>query len=228
MAWLVGVELSRDMTRDAYQRVGQIYQADVKLVGDMTTLNARLARPQGSSEDVIQVFTLETRPSHILLTLPDGTEFGYLRDNMTKALEPLLRGESLEFEGIAMLWRLRDRINKASRSIDALVHVNINIYGPRSMATSVGKELSSHKVWLQKPDHFKRQLSYDNPQMLRFPDLDHSLLFEPAHDEVISSRTVHKEDRLAQMVSEVYGSLQRANELGSVSGDRRLRTALLQ
>lgn len=194
----------------------------------MSVINAKLAPAEGLSGDSIQKFTLKSRPSHILLSLPDGTNFGYLRDNLTKALAPLLGEQGLDLEAVAMTWRLRERIGKADKSAEAIVQVNINVYGPRDKAESVGDGLSTHKQWLQKPDYFKSQFPYENPHLIQFPGFEPALQHEQVRKEAAPQAPRAHEDRLHQIVSEVHERLQRANDLGLVTGDRRLKTELLR
>jgi hypothetical protein len=178
----------------------------------------------------MQKFTLQAKSDHILLSFPDGTQFGYLRDNMTEALKAHLTSEDLSFEAVASTANLRARIAKVEKQGDAIVHVNINIYGPRAQAKIVGGELSSKKVWLQKPDYYKRQYPYENPHLIRFPDLEQTVSEQIVQDvqapePVLPQPTVNT---VKQVVSEVHRSLHRADDLDREDGDERLRTPLLE
>ncbi|KAH8911517.1 hypothetical protein BR93DRAFT_873391 [Coniochaeta sp. PMI_546] len=177
----------------------------------------------------MQKFTLQAKSDHILLSFHDGTQFGYLRDNLTEALKPHLTSEDLSFEAVASAANLRARIAKVEKQGDAIVHVDINVYGPRVRAKAVGEDLSSRKVWLQKPDYYKRQYPYENPHLIRFPDLEQTISEQIVQDvqaaePVIPQATVNT---VQQVVSEVHRSLHRAADLDREDGDERLRTPLL-
>lgn len=194
----------------------------------MSVLSAKLAPAEGSATEPIQKFNLETRPNHIMLTFPGGNDLGFLKEHLTKALEGLLRQSDLELEGVAMAWRLRERIGKADKGRDAIVNVNINVYGPRPKAAEVGDDLSRHKVWLQRPDDIRPQIPYHNPHFLHFADLEETPFIEQVRNEVAVTQPRATEERLEQLVSEVHDNLQRAHGLGRVRGDRRLKTDLLE
>ena len=178
----------------------------------------------------MQRFTLQAKPDHILLSFQDGTQFGYLRDNMTDALKPHLNSDDLSFEAVASSQHLRARIAKAEKQADAIVHVDINIYGPRERAKAVGDKLSDKKVWLQKPDYYKRQYSYENPHLIRFPDLEDTVLEDIAQEvqpsEPVAPRPVI--NTVEDLVTEVHRELHRADDLDREDGDERLRTQLLE
>jgi len=178
----------------------------------------------------MQMFTLQAKLDHILLSFQNGTQFGYLRDNMTDALKPHLTSEDLVFEAVASSENLRARIAKAEKQADAIVNVDINIYGPRERAKAIGEELSDKKVWLQKPDYYKREFSYENPHLIRFPDLEHTVL-EDIVQEVQSSEPVPPQPVIStveEMITGVYRELHRADDLDREDGDQRLKTQLLE
>ena len=117
---------------------------DVKLQVQVPQLLSNLSEDASTSH--MQMFTLQAKSDHILLSCHDGTPFGYLRDNMTEALKPHLALEDLSFEAVASTTNLRARLAKFEKQGDAIVHVDINIYGPRERAKDVGEGLSNRKV----------------------------------------------------------------------------------
>ncbi|KAJ9139227.1 DNA repair and recombination protein rad5c [Coniochaeta hoffmannii] len=205
---------------------GMVHKVDVKVQGQASQLLPQLARAEGH---FMQMFTLQAKLDHILLSFQNGTQFGYLRDNMTDALKPHLTSEDLVFEAVASSENLRARIAKAEKQADAIVNVDINIYGPRERAKAIGEELSDKKVWLQKPDYYKREFSYENPHLIRFPDLEHTVL-EDIVQEVQSSEPVPPQPVIStveEMITGVYRELHRADDLDREDGDQRLKTQLL-
>lgn len=186
----------------------------------------------GSKSDHVQKFALASKTAHITLILPDESQFGFLRDNMTKALEPLLRqSPTIEVEAIGVTAQLCEQISRATKPDEALVHVNINIYGPRSQRDKIGEALSNQKLWLQRPD-FKSQFPYSqdtNPHVITFPKLEGQRVEEEVRKEVAAaSKPRVNEERLRNLVQEVHDSLSRANELDNELGDTRLKTELLK
>lgn len=179
----------------------------------------------------MQKFTLQAKSDHILLSFQDGTQFGYLRDNMTEALKPHLALEDVSFEAIASTANLRARLARGEKQGDAIVHVDINIYGPRERAKTIGEELSSRKAWLQKPDFYKTRYPYENPHLIRFPDMEETVQVEEIVQEVHAPEPVlphATQDRVQRVVSEVQSGLHRADELDREDGDQRLKTQLLE
>ena len=213
---------------------GMLYRQDVKLVSqNETSMDAKLKElAHGKPAGYIQKFKLNPNSVHILLSLPDGTQFGFLRDNMTKALEPLLeQGSSVQFEAVESTAELSQQIGRASKPDEALVHVNINVYGPPDRATEIGDLLSEHKLYLQNPDQdqYRSQYPYQNPQKL-FPELEGRTTAEVLKTDVAgpaASRPRAEEERLRELVNEVQNCLTRANELQNAEGDRRLTRELL-
>jgi SWI/SNF-related matrix-associated actin-dependent regulator of chromatin subfamily A3 len=208
----------------------QLHNADVKVAGDMTKLDEKLAPTQMTTR--YHRFKLKDSGDHIQLTFPDGTELGILRANLLKGLSSLLGSSSIHIEAVANTDAIRDTINRATKATDALVRVNINIYGPPHRADDIGSQLSDNKLWLQKPEQPIAHVEYKNPHILEFEDLDTSLI-EQTINTVESgggSRPVPRteEEHLRQTVAEVYSSTRRQDELTQRSASERIRTPMLE
>jgi hypothetical protein len=175
------------------------------------------------------MFNLSSRPEHILLSFPDGLQFAYLRTNMTKPLAVLLENKALEFETFASKDHIEQTISKASRVQDAVILVNINIYGPPEEAVNLGEFLSSNSLWLQRPQFLTKAYTYDNPHHAKFPEIDLELAVEQQVDkQVPETESATKEHRLRAMVNEVHSGLHRAKELEMMQGSQNTRTDLLE
>ncbi|KAK0710005.1 SNF2 family N-terminal domain-containing protein [Lasiosphaeria miniovina] len=210
---------------------GMLYKHDVKLVSkNMHSLAMKLTQLAQNDPSHVQKFTLTSKPVHILLSLPDGTEFGFLRHNMTEALESLLcESPAVQLEALGLTSHLCQQMSHATKPDEALVQVNINIYGPPGRANDIGETLSNQKLWLQKPDHLKANLPYHNPHTLAFPELQGELEEEDiTRITSATTRPVVEEERLRNLVTSVHNSLSRANELEDEAGDQRLKTKLLK
>ncbi|KAK7750833.1 hypothetical protein SLS62_007232 [Diatrype stigma] len=206
-----------------------IYQVDVKLSEqNMPELSSRLWNSQARdfSNRQFQIFTVKSKSDHVVLLFRDGVTFGILRDNMFKALSPMLQREkSLVFEGVAITHLVCDRLAKVNKSSDRIVQVDLNVYGLREDAKRIGNEFSSKKIWLQRPD--RARLPYENPHVITFPGMEHSISIQEVQANSGAKNLQAEEERVQQIVSEVQNSLQRANELETTTGDRRLKTQLL-
>ncbi|KAF7554933.1 hypothetical protein G7Z17_g2554 [Cylindrodendrum hubeiense] len=215
---------------DSSHRVcyGMIHGEDVKLSGDMTNLLTQLnPSTQSLRSDNVQTFRLRPNVDHILLLLPNGTAFGHLRDKLTKALTPLLKLDYLDFEAVALSQGVCGRISKMDKSGDAIVQVDINIYGPSDQGIIIGNILTEDKLWFQRPDYYKNEFPYENPHVIRFPELEGSMEFEEIRKGNINP-TGRTDVNVLQLVSEIQASTHRADGLDRVTGDRRLQTNLLE
>ncbi|KAF2973070.1 hypothetical protein GQX73_g632 [Xylaria multiplex] len=210
---------------------GMIYQVEVKLSeNNMPKLNSKLQlEAQITAAERILTFTVERKVDHLIITFSDGVTLGILSDSMFESLGSIMERESAFFlEGVAPLNLLRERIGKINKSSDRKIRIDINVYGSRDTRTKIGEELSLKKVWLQKPDNYKTNFPYDNPHVVKFPEINHvsagaNDMRRPPDEE----GQLAKQDRIQKIVSDVYVSLQRAGELETTSGDRRLQTDLL-
>ncbi|EMR66184.1 putative dna repair and recombination protein rad5c protein [Eutypa lata UCREL1] len=211
---------------------GMIYQVDVKLSEqNMPELSSKLRDSQAGDHpsQSIQTFTVEPKTDHMVLSFQDGAPFGILRDNLFKSLSPVLQREkALLLEGVAITHVICDRIGKINKSSDRVIQVDINVYGRRQDGKRIGDELASKKIWLQRPD--KARLPYENPHVINFPGIEQaSVSINDVQANSGANRPeLEGEERVQQFVSEVHDSLQRANELETTTGDRRLKTGLLE
>ncbi|KAK0707849.1 SNF2 family N-terminal domain-containing protein [Lasiosphaeris hirsuta] len=211
---------------------GMLYSKDAVLRNkNMVAVSQMLMELAGGVSEHIQKFslTLSSTPN-IVLSLPNETAFGFLRDDMTKALGHLLRANSeYELEAFSATTRLREQLTLATKPNEAIVQVSINIYGPPDQAEEIGNKLSDAKLWLQRPDYYKRQYEYINPQFIHFPDVDDQLRQEEVRKEVsVKSKPRAEEERIRKLVQEVHDRLGRAADLGSMEGDQRLKNPLLE
>ncbi|KAM7190801.1 SNF2 family N-terminal domain containing protein [Naviculisporaceae sp. PSN 640] len=222
------------MADDGTEKVcyGMIYRQDVKLVSpQMSNFMHTLETLAGSRPDHIQRFKVTNTAVHILLTLPDETKFGYLREVMTKALEPLLQKRpTIQIEAVGNTNQLCEQISRAMKPDEALVQVNINIYGPPSQRDEVGKILSTHKLWLQRPDNHKVQFPYSqesNPHMITFPELQGQVIEEEVRKELsTASKPRAEKQRLEKLIQDIQHST-RDRESALENEDQKLETELL-
>ncbi|GKT95985.1 heterokaryon incompatibility protein [Colletotrichum tofieldiae] len=215
---------------------GMLYNVDVKLIGDMGVIDTKIRDTHQNEsmhapgQTVYQRFTLSDQQEHVLLTFrddADATEFGYLRSGPGKTLAKLLGRDNLEFEPIAQTIALRETIGRAKKPVEAMVKVDINVYGPRSKARETGETLSEGKLWLQMSDHARRTFPYDNPHMLQIKNAEH-MSAEVARE--VNSRAPAgrqpREEKLRLMMMEVYDSIQNKRQLRREDGVKGLKHEL--
>ncbi|RYP37143.1 hypothetical protein DL767_003097 [Monosporascus sp. MG133] len=207
---------------------GMLHNVDVKLVGEMQTIDGRL----GKSEAGYERFKLDERQDHILLCFDDdGKDFGYLRSGVGRTLAPLLAKSYVEFEPIVRTSNLKETIGRAKTPAEAMVKVDINVYGPRRAAAEVGDDLSGGKLWLQKSDHARHGVVYDNPHFL--PIKYNGVQVQPVQsvNQVANKGVAGKksrEEQLRQMVEEVYHSVDSTRHLDMVEGGDMVAQKLLK
>ncbi|KAL6922291.1 hypothetical protein FSST1_006317 [Fusarium sambucinum] len=208
---------------------GMLHNVEVKLVpDDMSSLDDRLK----TGESAYQYFTPTEYQKQVMLCFPDDEKkhFGHLSSAAGQALMPLITRPRVDVEPLALKADLREIIHRANKSTDARVKVDINIYGPRSGATSVGEVLSNGKLWLQRSIHGKDGTEYDNPHFLSITVAEGHNGMVP--NEVVASNGPNKkktrEDQLRKMVEEVYNAVDNTRELELVEGGDRVTRQLLR
>jgi SWI/SNF-related matrix-associated actin-dependent regulator of chromatin subfamily A3 len=190
----------------------------------MADLDGRLKSSEASPISGHTILTITKLDGQFFVTFGDGAVLGEVNASLDKALTSISEQEyTLDFEVFAPVRAIRETITKATKEKDAIVRVQISVYGPRSFADGVGQELSRQKVYLQSPDYVRPGTDYDNPHVLK---LQTSLPLNPTFaDETATGKVA--DDDLKKTISNVYSSLTRDQNLRSLEGDERLRTPLL-
>ncbi|RYO92417.1 hypothetical protein DL762_001697 [Monosporascus cannonballus] len=207
---------------------GMLHNVDVKLVGEMQTIDGKL----GKSSAGYERFKLNKQEDHILLCFhDDGKDFGYLRSSVGRTLAPLLAKSDVEFEPIVPTSNLKETIGRAKTPAEAMVKVDINVYGPRHAAAEVGDDLSGGKLWLQKSDHARHGVAYDNPHFLPIKFSGVQVQSVRSVNQVANKGVAGKrarEEELRKMVEEVYNSVDSARHLDMVEGGDMVARKLLK
>lgn len=161
------------------------------------------------------------------IVFDDETVIGTVNAQLDKALKNIEEQQySLEFDVFAPIDLLKDTIGRASKGKEAIVRVQITIYGPPSAAHGVGKELCSHKLYLQRADYVKEGTVYENPHVLKLASFQE----EPKQITIVSEE-IQPEKPTAQVlkstITDVFSSLTRSHDLRGVEADECLTTPLL-
>lgn len=173
------------------------------------------------------IFGVRKDIDKMTLTFADGTDFGILNEHASKILGKLIDQSRVDLDCLAPTLTLRETIEKASKAKDAVVRVDINVYGASSNRQDVGRYLSDNKLYLQRPDQVRPGLEYDNPHILHFSDMA-AETFEYAPEPCVNDKPTSKStEAFRQTISDVYSSLQRGSRLNCMEGDARVKTDLL-
>lgn len=194
----------------------------------MLEVESKLKADNGSSANDYCTFNVEKSSDQVVLKFHDNTDFGILNTHTSKALEGLIDRPSIQFDALAPMLTIRETIGRSTKASDAVLRVNINVYGPKEAAKDVGSLLSAYKVYLQRPDIQRMGALYDNPHLLKFsdmqmPSLEDQVEATPTH----ASTSDNAECIRKTTISNLYASLTRGTKLNRVEGDRRLKTQLL-
>ncbi|KAF2181727.1 hypothetical protein K469DRAFT_691814 [Zopfia rhizophila CBS 207.26] len=209
---------------------GMIYRAAVRLQGIMADLDEKLSLGDNCHAAGHYALKIVEQNDHIFVKFADGVVLGELNSQLAKALEKIIRRELVDFEVLAHIRTVRETIGKAGKAKDAIIRVNINVYGPRNIAKQVGGELSKSKIYLQKPDYQRKGVAYDNPHVLKLSTTHvarvdaMSHVAEPAKEKLTEA---DKEEQFKKIIGNVYTSLKRSHRLHGLEGDGRLKTPLL-
>ncbi|PVH69330.1 hypothetical protein DL98DRAFT_554481 [Cadophora sp. DSE1049] len=172
-------------------------------------------------------FDLHKYPENIVLRFQDGTDFALLNSHTSTGISPLTDSTFIQLDALVSLQSIRETLGRASESSDATVRVEINVYGPLSHLKYVGDQLSSNKVFLQRPDRPRPGSQYQNPHLLSFADFEAPSLEHNAFDDSSSVLTSNDQKVFQETITNVYASLTRGKNLDRMEGDRRLTARLL-
>jgi SWI/SNF-related matrix-associated actin-dependent regulator of chromatin subfamily A3 len=157
----------------------------------------------------------------------DGTVVGDINAQLEKALVSITeQGYQLDYEVFAPIRAIQETLGRAGKEKEAIVRMQINVYGPRSIAHDIGKELSNQRIYLQGPGYIRDGTPYENPHVLTLTGFqcsttDIAMPIEDTNKEKATTET------LKSTIKHVYSSLTRDRNLRGIEGDERLNTSLL-
>jgi SWI/SNF-related matrix-associated actin-dependent regulator of chromatin subfamily A3 len=180
------------------------------------------------------IFKMQKDDDSLFLVFPDGKKLGHFNTHLAKHLGPLMTNSFVQFDAITNADTLRELMGRMTKANDAVVRININVYGTREYLKEIGDDLSKSKLYLQRPDQFRPGVPYENPHYLQFPALEINIannIEELQNQDGIPSSNVNKDkDGVANFkkaVTDVYASLTRGSHLKRVDGNFRIKTPLL-
>jgi SWI/SNF-related matrix-associated actin-dependent regulator of chromatin subfamily A3 len=165
--------------------------------------------------------------AQFVIAFPDDTVLGEVNAQLEKALVSITeQGYQLDFEVFAPVRAIQETLGRATKEKEAVVRVQINVYGARSIAHDIGKDLSDQKIYLQRPGYVRGGTTYENPHVLTLTGFQYSTtdITTPLEDTTTEKTTT---ETLKSTIKEVYSSLTRDQNLRGLEGDERLNTSLL-
>lgn len=227
MEWLVlDLHLNDAVVVDRTSKsLWQIYRAPVKLMANMIEIDKRLTINTHLVLQESQGFKIVQASEAIQVVFSDGAEFGILDKWKSDALKTIMNHSDLRIEGRADPSAIRTVAHKAQKASDAVVRIDIEIYGPVSLSEEVGGSLSGHKVWLQRPTDSR--FPYRNPQAIQFAGINAEHIEVPAGRTEMSVHEKQSTEEFQKTIAEVYNTLKRDKNLNRLRGDIRLKTHLL-
>lgn len=98
-----------------------------------------------------------------------GFAIGTIPKRQHKVLQRCHSSENLEYKALVLLddfERSMNRVQKTARSSNHQCTINIQVFGAREIADSIGKVLSQERLFLQHPSPLLHGAMYENPQYL--------------------------------------------------------------
>ncbi|KAF2847249.1 hypothetical protein T440DRAFT_492050 [Plenodomus tracheiphilus IPT5] len=162
-----------------------------------------------------------------MVMFDNGPALGEINKQLETALQNITEQRHyLEIEVFAPIKAIQDTIGRVQKENDAIVRVQVYIYGSREAAQEIGNELSQLKLFLQKALHVRDGCFYENPQNLPLVGYHYSRpeASDQAAEAELAKATLESLDRT---VTQVFSSLTRGEKLRGLEGDNRLKTTLL-
>ena len=199
-------------------------------MGDMSNVDTKLATGGGHPVPGHYQMVISHREDRFVVGFKDGTPLGEVNVQLESALSGISeQRHQVDLEVFAPIRPIRETISRAVKEKEAVVRVNINIYGPRSAARDIGSELGTQKIYLQRPDYVKPGLAYDNPHFLKLGGIKPSFEGQDVElrEDKLPESEVEKAEAFQKTIDNIYSSLTRGQNLAGIEGDSRLKTKLL-
>ena len=209
----------------------QIYRASVRLRGDMSDVHTKLNNGGGYPIPGHYQMSIIKSDQQFLVTFPDESCLGEVNAQLEKALTGIAeQRQNIDLEVFAPIRPIQETIGRATKKGDAIVRVNVNVYGARTAARRIGQEMSSHKIYLQRPDYIRPNIAYDNPHVLKLVNFQPSIVNHTTdvQEETQPESEAQKTEAFKETISNIYSSLTRNQSLVGIEGDDRLKTKLLR
>ena len=180
--------------------------------------------------ELVHSFEVIQHATYSMLYLSDGTPFAQANELISKAIGSILELPSVYCTAFANNDACERIFSRAKRPAEAILKVEINVYGEPERSDDVGKRLMNAKVYLQDPDHGIEGIEYNNPHLFRCDSIPEALMFDlgQQNSTTHASEPENNEGNLDETLSQIYKSLTRFRSLELTSGGAQVLTPLLE
>ncbi|KAK8040667.1 hypothetical protein PG991_000455 [Apiospora marii] len=211
---------------------GMLNDISVKLIGNMAEAREKVVQVDGKGEGLM--YSVGPSDNYVMLNFPDGSPFAQVNEGTSKALSSVFGITGVYVLAFTTGQAVEHVLRRAKTPGQAVMAVDLNIYGPKSKLDEVGRELSTNKAFLQDPDKGTDNMEYNNPHIISFtgiaePDQDSSSArwdLQQVQGRGKPARSSAKE--MQQTASNIYHSLTRFRALEKVSTVANVITPLLE
>lgn len=165
----------------------------------------------------------------MVVCLEDGFQIGHLRPITANVIEPLEKRSDVELEPLVTA-SLRETVERATTNAEAVARIDINVYGGPLTSASIGKILSTGKLWLQRPRQCRPSIEYKNPHHLHLKNVNPSDLIR--RDVTLVNKTKgdqqsKSDERLQKLIESLYQSMDTDRHQYRVDAGDRVSRQLL-
>ena len=171
----------------------------------------------------------------------DGRSIATMNKKTHLALSDLSSSaKSIDFRGLISRKELNERITTSPEPFNLKAPsifwgINVHVFGARTDAEVVGRELSRYRLFLQHPSPLLDDTTYENPHYLHLPgnSLPNGAILPPIPSELLERETGHTKTKetpnheVADVFS-VIDDLPKQDYLKEVKADGRIQTTLLR
>jgi SWI/SNF-related matrix-associated actin-dependent regulator of chromatin subfamily A3 len=180
-------------------------------------------------------FTLIPKQSCYILRLDQSnTDVAVLDTRTTSALQTIMTISPIRlniFKDNQQLFN-HDNQNSNQRSSMDVIHLVLDVYGPRKQVKAIGDALSKARFYLQRPYHLDILKDYENPHVFRARSQKSESSRRASHHSLpdLEAPTIDapRDDRHATVVEQVLQTTIQNQSIQEVEADRRIQTDLLR
>ncbi|MCJ1413955.1 hypothetical protein MMC32_000280 [Xylographa parallela] len=159
---------------------------------------------------------------------PAGKDFGNIDVRTSLGLSPVMDSK---FSNIRIQARLDPRKKKPNefpgQFCSEYYNATINLYGPRSSVSGIGKFLSQKQVFLRPPFGSDKGIEVCNPHVIKNPALQRATLNGSAGGAVSAGYVTRTVEEIRHDVVGMFDSLEKSENLPEMEPDSRITTPLL-
>jgi SWI/SNF-related matrix-associated actin-dependent regulator of chromatin subfamily A3 len=220
--------------------INQLRDVQIKIIGIRSKEPKNLEEIEGD-EDIFVYLKLVFGQDRCDIQLK-GINVATMNTTTHHALMSLSSKEKIRYEALVPQPEFKQKSSAAVQSlgVDApqmTCSMNIQLFGVRSTADTVAKELSKHRLFLQHPHPMPFTVTYENPQYFSMVGSSFTngavlppISAEVAPEEIASHPPYHSEelDHDSDELVAVINDLPSHDYLREAAVDKRIKTSLLR